>query len=162
MKRRGDWEVDNDKTAEDADKSDCGGVMCRVWKRTACIRANPVPKLPGQTACGYKNAERAKEDARRMCVLQFPCRAGSGAVPGVRGQEPCQSTQVLYREEEYMKWRVLIEGDNGAGITLTAWVTVLADDAETLYSEADKAARSLEKEWGIPCRLVRTEVADIE
>lgn len=39
---------------------------------------------------------------------------------------------------------------------------VLADDAETLYSEADKAARSLEKEWGIPCRLVRTEVADIE
>lgn len=61
-----------------------------------------------------------------------------------------------------MKWRVLIEGDNGAGITLTAWVTVLADDVETLYSEADKAARSLEKEWGIPCRLVRTEVADIE
>ena len=61
-----------------------------------------------------------------------------------------------------MKWRVLIEGDNGAGITLTAWVTVLADDVETLYSEADKAARSLENEWGIPCRLVRTEVADIE
>ena len=61
-----------------------------------------------------------------------------------------------------MKWRVLIEGDSEAGITLKAWVTVLADDAETLYSEADKAARSLEKEWGIPCRLVRTEVADIE
>lgn len=61
-----------------------------------------------------------------------------------------------------MKWRMLFEGDNGAGITLTAWVTVLADDVETLYSEADKAARSLEKEWGIPCRLVRTEVADIE
>ena len=39
---------------------------------------------------------------------------------------------------------------------------VLADDAETLYSEADKAVRSLEKEWGIPCRLVRTEVAGIE
>ena len=61
-----------------------------------------------------------------------------------------------------MKWRVLVEGDNGAWITLKAWVTVLADDAETLYSEADKTARSLEKEWGIPCRLVRTEVADIE
>ena len=57
-----------------------------------------------------------------------------------------------------MKWRVLCEADN----TLTAWVTVLEDDAESLYSEADKAARSLEKEWGIPCRLVRTEVADIE
>lgn len=61
-----------------------------------------------------------------------------------------------------MKWRMLFEGDNGAWITLKAWVTVLADDAETLYSEADKAVRSLEKEWGIPCRLVRTEVADIE
>lgn len=61
-----------------------------------------------------------------------------------------------------MKWRVLFAGDNGAGITLTAWVTVTADDAETLYLEVNRAERSLEKEWGIPCYPVRTEVADIE
>ena len=43
-----------------------------------------------------------------------------------------------------MKWRVLFEADN----TLTAWVTVLEDDPETLYSEVNKAHDPLRKNGG--------------